>query len=168
MTDRLDDAIRASAVICFPKNEASFSKQRKWGDTWPIYSAIIEDDGKVVANVAVVERTMIVADQPYKIAGVQNVFVLPEYRRRGLSDMTLRAVMDEAGRIGFDFGLLFASDKVEAVYSRNGWQPISSRRFRCIVDGPIYQVPDETIVMYYPLAKKIFPEGTAVIQGSKW
>jgi GNAT superfamily N-acetyltransferase len=51
----------------------------------PAWNVIVEDAGMVVAHVGIIDRVIKAGNRQLRIAGIQNVFVLPEYRGQGLS-----------------------------------------------------------------------------------
>ena len=59
---------------------------KKWGSEEALVQAIgeqvIENKGEVIAHLGVVDRTIMVGDIPIRIAGIQGVIVLPEFRRK--------------------------------------------------------------------------------------
>jgi predicted acetyltransferase len=137
---------------------------------------IIEDGNDVVAYVGVIDRTIKVGGKKCRVAGVQNIGVLPKYRGRQLSNAVLKAAMKEAQIQRFDFGLLFTQEKIKKVYARNGWLQIKNRKFirteacpeRSRRSSINIEMPTESIKMYYPLAVKDFPPGDVDLLGNKW
>ena len=133
-----------------------------------MFSAIIEDGGNVIAYAGVIDRTIKLGGEEYRVAGVQNVCVLPKYRHRRLSDGVLKAAMEEAHTQGFDFGLLFTRQNIEKVYTRNGWVRIKHRKFIRTENGVNVEMPPESVKMYYPLAVRNLLAGDVDLQGNKW
>ncbi len=103
----LDSAIRESLAICFPHRSEEFSRSRTIRNNVPSYTAVISDGEKALCQVAVMDRMIRVGDGQVHVAGVANVFVMPEQRGKGLCDMALEAAMAEAKKRGFDFGFSF-------------------------------------------------------------
>ncbi len=168
ITEKLSSAIRKTLAICFPHHKDEFSKTHYLSDLKPLFSVIIEDGNDVVAYVGVIDRTIKVGGKKYRVAGVQNIGVLPKYRGRQLSDAVLKAAMKEAQIQRFDFGLLFTQEKIKKVYARNGWLQIKNRKFIRTEDSINIEMPTESIKMYYPLAVKDFPPGDVDLLGNKW
>ena len=168
LDEKLDAAIKKSLCLCFPHNKEVFLQTRYWHNSVPVYSALIEDGDNIIAHVSVIDRIVKVGDKKCRVAGVQNVFVLPEYRGKGLSDTVLKTAMAEAKRKGFDFGLLFTGEKNKKVYARNGWVQINEQKFIRIEDGREIERSPEAVNMYYPVRKKVFPAGTVNLQGNDW
>lgn len=63
---------------------------------------------------------------------VLNLFVEPEFRRRGLAGELMRLAQTELGRRGVQFAILHATEKGKPLYRRLGWDTTSemSRRQR--------------------------------------
>jgi amino acid transporter/GNAT superfamily N-acetyltransferase len=155
----LDEQIRAGSCLCFPADVATFSKSRAWHGSTPEYSVFVRDAERVIAHAGIVNRTITVGGAPLRVAGVQNVFVLPEYRGKGLSDLVLGAAMAEAMRRGFDYGMLFCLPSLAKVYARCGWQDLGEREVVRVEDGRELPLPEKNIAMFYPLRATSFPEG---------
>lgn len=166
--DKTDAEIKKNLCICFPLSSWRFSQSRVWRGNVPLYSVILTDGETVYAHLAVTDRTISIGQEQLHVAGVGNVFVLPAYRGNGGSDAILQKAMEQAAQRGFDLGLLFASDSVEKVYSRNGWVVVSERDFIAIEHGEEIVMPKECVEMYYPLDRQDFPEGKVELLGDSW
>jgi predicted acetyltransferase len=164
----LDAAIRKSLAICFPHRYEEFSRSRTIRNNVPSYTAVISDGEKALCQVAVMDRTISVGGEQPHVAGVANVFVMPEHRGKGLCDMALEAAMAEAKNRGFDFGFLFTYSPTDRIYARNGWFEIKDRKFVCVENGEESVLSAERIKMYYPLENEDFPSGDVHLQGDRW
>lgn len=167
MTESMDARIRAGLCTCFPRDTAVFSQQRAWHST-PTYSVVVEHDEQVVAHAGVVSRQITVGAQRLLVAGVQNVFVLPEHRGRYLVDQVMAAAMNEAKVRGHDCGLLFCLPALEKVYRRCGWDTVSCREVVRIEQGIEKPLPESNIVMFHPLQVAQFPPGPIHLCGNDW
>lgn len=171
MPPELDAAIRRSLVRCFPHDQAVFSATRKWHGCGPAFSAVVEDEGNVIAHAGAVDRTIRFGPQLQhraRIAGVQNVMVMPEHRGKGLADAVLQALIIEAARRGYDAGLLFCGPRLERVYARSHWQTLNVQVVRRDDDGVDKPLPGENIAMFLPLRAMQPPQGTIHLQGNDW
>lgn len=168
ISEKLNAAIGKTLSVCFPHHKDEFSKAHYLNDNKPVFSVIIEDGGSAIAYVGVIDRTIKLGRKKYRVAGVQNVCVLPKYRHRRLSDGVLKAAMEEAHTRRFDFGLLFTQQKIKKVYARNGWLQINKSKFIRTENSVNIEMPSESVKMYYPLAVKDFPTGDVDLQGNKW
>ena len=165
---KLDAAIKKCLCICFPKDKIEFSQSRYWHGSAPAYSVLIEEGNNIIAHTGVVDRTIKIEDQQYRVAGIQSLFVVPEHRGKGLSDRILKAVIQEAQHEGYDYGLLFTTKEITNVFERNGWLQITKQKFVRIEDDMEIFLPKETIKMYYPLKYKTFPKRIVNLQGNDW
>jgi len=168
ITKKLNAAIGKTLAVCFPHHKDIYSKTHYSYDNKPVFSVIIEDGSNVIAYAGVIDRTIKVGGKKYRVAGVQNVCVLPKYRGWQLSDSVLKAAMQEANTQRFDFGLLFTQEKIKKVYARCGWLQIENRKFIRTENGVNIEMPTESIKMYYPFAVRNFPTGDVNLLGNKW
>jgi GNAT superfamily N-acetyltransferase len=169
MDGRLDAEIRRGLCVCFPPDVEVFSKTRKWHGSGPAWSVIIEKGPTVIAHLGAVERTVEADGELVRVAGLQNVYVLPEYRKKGLSDEVLKASMVEAGRQGYDCGLLFCIPKIVDVYARCGWQTMPEVDVvRVDDDGVEKPLPGVNVGMYYPLKRKALAPKRIHLRGNDW
>ena len=164
--ETLDTAIKQSLAKCFPDIEDIFLQTRAYRNNVPLYTVILQQKDIVCDHLAVVERTIAADNDKYRVAGVANVCVLPEYRNKGLSDKILQAATEEAQKYDFDFGLLFTNKKITYIYARNGWLEIQGQKFLCTDQGKKLEVSSDK--MYYPLKCEKFPSGTIDLQGKGW
>ncbi|MHB9126246.1 MAG: GNAT family N-acetyltransferase [Armatimonadota bacterium] len=164
----LDNAIKTGLCTCFP-HDAVFAETRYRNGNIPVYSAIMEDGEKIAAHLSVMDRTIKVGEKEVKVAGLANVYVMPEYRGQGLSDQLSQAAMAEAVNYQLDFGLLFCQKKHQVVYARSGWQTLADRQIVWFdADGKEASLPEYGAVMYHPLLQTEFPEGPIHLLGRDW
>ena len=165
-----DRAIREGLCVCFPEDAGVFCHTRAWHGSAPEWSVVMEDDaGCVVAHAGVVSRTIEVGGKPLKVAGIQNVFVIPEFRGRGFCDQVMSAAMRQAASGDYDCGLLFCVPALENVYARCGWKSLGDREtVRIDENGSEVPVPGKNIAMFYPLKATGFPAGLIHLRGNDW
>ena len=169
MTASLDAAIREALCACFPKDRAAFSRTRAWHGIAPVFSETLEAGREVVAHAGVVDRTVRAGDRQVRVAGVQNVCVLPGHRGRGLFRRVMAAAMEQAAARGFDCGLLFCDRGIEKLYARLGWRTSHGRRVaRTDESGCDVPLPAGNIAMCYPLKRGDLPPGDIHLQGNDW
>lgn len=165
----LDAAIREALCVCFPPDREVFSRTRAWHGVLPDWTAVLMDNDELAAHGSVVEREIRVGLRLLRVAGVQNVCVLPRHRNQGLCRRVTLALMDEASRRGLDFGLLFCTPDVGVVYAKQDWRRLDRRGVvRIDYDGREKPIPDKNIVMFYPLRRHVFPAGDIHLQGNDW
>lgn len=164
-----DAAIRRGLCECFPGDIPVFSRTRAWHGSAAAFSVLMESGGEVVAHVGVVDRTIRAGSGRLRIGGVQNVFVLPTHRGRGMVDEIMRKSMAEAHRRGMDAGLLFCLPALEKIYARTGWQTLSLRPvWATRSTGGRYLLNEKNITMFHPLLRRTFPEGELDLHGDDW
>lgn len=164
---RTDAAIRTALCISFPSDRAHFARTRAWHGSHPAWSVWIEDDGSVISHAGVVDRSVLIGETSVRVAGVQNVCVLPDYRGRGLCKRVMEAVMDEAARRGYEAGLLFGTPEIGAVYERLGWRFVDRAVVR-LDAGKELPLPGGNRPMFYPLTLTALPPGVVFLQGNDW
>jgi len=169
MSDSLDQGIKAGLCRCFPADQKVFSKTRGWHGSMPAWSVIYEDAGTIVAHVGIVDRIIKAGNHPLRVAGIQNVFILPEYRGQGLADTILKVSMKAAGEKGFDAGLLYCLPVLGKIYTRCGWKLLPEENIIRIDETGVEQtLPDKNMAMFFPLKVSEFPAGTIHLQGNDW
>jgi GNAT superfamily N-acetyltransferase len=169
ITPAQDAAIRAGLCTCFPPDREIFSRTRAWHGSHPAWTVLVEHGDSVIAHVGVVERQIFVGREQVRIAGVQNAFVLPEHRGRGLFRQTMAAVLEEAKRRGLEFGLLFCTSEIGEKYARQGWRLPNGRAVIRLDEVGLEQpLPAKNVTMFYPLAGRDLPPGDLHLQGNDW
>ena len=164
-----DAAIKAGLIECFPADAETFAKTRAWHGSAPTYTAIVEDEGRVVAHVGVVVRTILVGAMPVTVAGVQNVFVVPSHRGTGLVDRVMTVAMDEARARRLECGLLFCLPVLTRVYERTGWKLLSARSVWATGEQQgRYLLDDKNVLMFLQITRKDFPNGPIDLNGDDW
>ena len=114
-----DQEIKDALCMCFPDCYDAFSESSAWHGSSPEYSVIAIQDEKIIAHVGVVHREISVKGvAALTVAGIQNVFVFPEHRGKGLVDKIMQEAMNVAAKKKFDCGLLFCVPALEKIYLR--------------------------------------------------
>lgn len=169
ISQELDKKIKDGLCLCFPDDRVVYSNTRAWHNSVPVWSLYLEENGRLILHVGVIDRSISIGDRLVRVAGIQNVFVLPEFRGKGLCDAILNEAMVKAGDFAFDYGLLFCVPEIEKVYRRCGWYKLPNAPIiRVDESGKELLLPDKNIAMYYPLAKKEIPDGEIHLQGNDW
>ena len=163
-----DAKIRAGLCICFPGDANVFGRTRAWHGSMPSYSVLLEDADRVLAHLGVVRRTITVGDTPLVVAGVQNVFVVPECRGQGLAVRVLETAMTEARSRSFDGGLLFCVPALVPLYACAGWHDLGERQVIRVEDGRELPLPGKNTTMFYPLRVADMPDGVIHLGGNDW
>jgi GNAT superfamily N-acetyltransferase len=165
---RLDAAIRKSLCGCFPDGCQVFSHTRAWHGSPPSWTVLVENNGAVIAHAGVVDRIIRAGDQPLRVAGVQNVFVLPEFRGRGWMRRLMTALTEEAHQRNYDAGLLFCTLDIACRYQRLGWLLLERPLTRIDEEGRERPLPSGNYILFHPLLRTELPGGPLDLQGNDW
>lgn len=169
MPAKLDAAIRRGLCRAMPEEAAFFARSRAWNGCVPAFSIVLQQrDGEVIAHVGLVDRTLKIGTRRVRVAGIQNVFVSPDARGGGFGKEAMRRAMTEAGRRGFDGGMLFCLPTLEAYYASLGWRGMESNSIQVGEDGTERPIPAKNIAMYFPLALAELPLGIVRLCGNDW
>lgn len=168
MPPELDQEIRDALCLCFPADVAIYRETRAWHGAVAAYSVILQEEGRIVAHASAVDRTIDAGGTPLRVAGVENVYALPDWRGQGLAQQVLEAAMAEAQRRGLDCGLLFCVPALAKVYAAAGWQLLGPREIVRVEDGRELPIPAKNIAMFYPIEVDVFPEGLIHLRGNDW
>ena len=164
----LDAQLRTDLCLCFPDDAEIYRQTRAWHGAVPAYTVICHEAGRVVSHVGVVERTITVGGAPLRVAGVESVYVLPEYRGQRRSRPVLVAAIAEAAARQLDCGLLFCLPELAKVYTRCGWRAVSPRPILRVEDGQELPLPAKNIALFHPLRVRQLPEGLIHLGGNDW
>jgi GNAT superfamily N-acetyltransferase len=164
-----DAAIRAALCLCFPPDREVFSQTRAWHGSRPTWSVLVDDGACIVAHAGIVEREVLFGAERVRVAGIQNVFVLPECRGKGWFQQVMSAAMEEALRRELDLGLLFCSREIAAKYARIEWRLLEGRNVtRINEEGRDEPLPAKNVTMVYPLHRLDTPSGDIHLLGNDW
>jgi predicted N-acetyltransferase YhbS len=164
----LDTAVRRLLCECFPSDAEAFSVRRAWNDVRPAFSVFAWHGDKVVGQVGIIERPITCGDVLVRVAGVQSLAVVPDWRRSGLSQRLMAAAMREAQRRGMRFGLLFCVPELEGFYARMDWRRIDRAVTMRDAAGRPVPLTAKNISMELALAGDPLPPGPIDLQGRDW
>lgn len=120
------------------------------------------EDGLLVSCHWLTERTILVQEQPARIAGIRGVATDPAHRRRGFGAAAMRCSADFIWQeLRPDFAMLLSSVMAVPFYQSLGWQ---------IVEGPVwFDQPggklDLGVVLPDRPAMVLLPEGARLPHG---
>lgn len=164
-----DSKIREGLCECFPDDVSVFSTTRAWHGSSPHWTIIAEQEGEVAAHCAIVDRVIAVGNQNIRVAGIQNVFVRPNFRGAGLCNQIMSAATTHSLQQHFDCGLLFCIPCIESIYTQCGWRSLGTRDvIRIDSNGSEVQIAEKNIAMYIPLNRPDFPDGLIHLKGNDW
>jgi GNAT superfamily N-acetyltransferase len=165
---RLDAAIRDSLCRCFPDSHEVFSRTRAWHGSPPTWTVLVQEGETVIAHAGIADRTIRAGEQWLRVAGVQNVCVLPEFRGCGWMRSVMAVVAEEANQRGYDAGLLFCTLEVARRYQRLGWHLVSRPVTRIDEHGQPQPLPQGNHILFCPLRLADLPPGILDLQGNDW
>ena len=171
ITEYLDGKIRNNLCLTFPHSAWYFEYQRGWKGALPDWTVVIMDDqDNPVAHCGVIERSITIGDVDYPIFGIQNVYVLPEQRGKGLAHELLWSVDSEAFKRDMAFGLLFCRPHVEKLYYDADWIKIGQPLIYVRNENGQEVVRDfvHDSLFFSPVKITSMPEGIIHFNGPDW
>lgn len=158
VTDREDSEIRGLLTTCFTKpQDVVFREQRFFREPYPNRWIIRNENCVLIAHIGVHEKQVAANDGTYRIGGIAEVCVHPDYRGRAYVKMMLRSVHAWLSDHGFTYALLFGS---ASVYASSGYKCIGN-----LVHGGEMEGWRTVGAMVKELAGKSWPEGTVKLPG---
>ncbi|MFH1006092.1 MAG: GNAT family N-acetyltransferase [Candidatus Latescibacterota bacterium] len=88
------------------------------------YSRVVEEDGKVVAHVRIVDHPMRIGSAVVRMGGISGVFTHPAYRKRGYAQALMRDALAYMRSHDFDVSMLFG---VPNLYPQFGYSVCLNR-----------------------------------------
>lgn len=156
----LDEQLICSLSTCFP-HQPIFQTQRYFKEC-PQYRWYMESDNQVIAHVAVHDKEIICNDEKVRIGGVAEVFVLPDYRRRGLTKRLLGEAEKWMKARNIDFSVLYGEEKI---YKSAGYNTINVIVHYLDFESKEWVTEASEDLMIKELTEKKFPEGKIDLQG---
>jgi aminoglycoside 2'-N-acetyltransferase I len=154
-----DEVYRLLSVVY----EADISTWTWSQDDWRVW---VQVDHRIVAHVAITERTCLVNRQPVKVGGIGGVGTHPDWRKQGLASLAMQKTADFlVHQLKADFGVLFCANEMVPYYQRLGWR---------MIDSPVYFEEEgekmlcDCPVMYLPGTQPYWPWGEVEIGGRLW
>jgi len=126
--DEIDDAgdaeLRRLLTSCFTKPEdAVFKARRYWREPYDHRWVIRDGKGEPVAHVGVHEKSIEAEGRAFRIGGICEVCVHPEFRGRGYVRLILERVHAWLSDNGFLFSVLFGDPRV---YGSSGYVEVDN------------------------------------------
>jgi GNAT superfamily N-acetyltransferase len=162
LSAELDQEIDALDHLAFPGEDHDL------GIEWALqeWMALGFLDGKLVTQLCLLKREILIGGGEAWVAGVGGVATHPGWQRRGLASTLLRAaetfMRDE---IRAPFGLLVCADETQPVYQRCGWRTVA-KSLNFTQNGQ--SLPLHTCVMILSLAEQAWPPGEIDLCGLPW
>jgi predicted GNAT family N-acyltransferase len=127
---------------------------------------IVEEDGRAVAHVGVVQTSVRVAGREISVGGVGGVVSVPEARGRGhVHEGMRRASEFMCEELKVEVGMLFCLERLVAFYARQGWQLIEET---VEIEQPSGTIVAPLRVMVKPCGDRLWPAGKIEVGGLPW
>ena len=161
----LDAELRKLLTRCFTKPEdAVFADRRYFREPYPHRWVIRDTKGSIIAHVGVHEKSVEADGRTFRIGGIAEVCVHPEFQGRGFVKAMLACVHDWLNRHEFDFAVLFGNPRM---YGSSGYiqvnnlvhDEVSATGQRCTSQGP---------AMVRQLSHTPWPAGQVYLPGRKF
>jgi predicted N-acetyltransferase YhbS len=124
VTEELDQQLRDLLVLCFPETAHIFGKQRHYHEPPQFRWCLFGDDDSLVAHVALHIKKVKTEFDSYDMGGIGEVFVHPDFRRKGITRMLLKQILDYLRERGFAFSMLFGDTEI---YSSSGFKEVTNK-----------------------------------------
>lgn len=105
----------------------------------PYISLVADDEGHAVGHIFFSPVTLEADDSACSVLGLAPMAVLPEYQRRGVGSLLVRAGLEECRRVGCDAVVVLGHPEY---YPRFGFVSAGRKGLRCE-----YPVPDEVFMV---------------------
>ena len=119
----LDEKLRALFSACFTGPHDGRFKTQRFFNEMPQHRWLVREPGRVIAHVAIHDKTIGTQSGEFPIAGVSEVATHPDFRGKGLVRQLLAAAHGTLAARGVPFAVLFGNWKV---YSSSGYFPVSN------------------------------------------
>jgi len=161
----LDAQIRQLLTTCFTKPEDVVFKDRRYFiEPYPHRWVIRDTQASLVAHIGVHEKTVEADARHFRIGGIAEVCVHPDYRRRGFVKKMLACVHDWLVRNEFDFAVLFGDPRI---YNSSGYVQVNNL-IHDDVTATGESCTSQSPVMVRPLTETPWPGGQVYLPGPKF
>ncbi len=127
---------------------------------------ILYSDGKPVSHVGLLRHVVRVNRRPVTVAGLGGVVTVPEAQKKGMAQRLMQHAakfLEREWKV--DAGLLFCLPRMEAYYSRLGWQTVKAP---VTIEQPNGRITSPMPVMIMPLGKTPWPTGDVELESLPW
>ncbi len=124
VNDVVDKELRGLLTTCFTKPEdIVFRDRRYFAEPYPHRWVIRNGRGAIVAHIGVHEKHVEAEGQTYRIGGIAEVCVHPDYRGKGYVHMMLQSIHNWLCEHNFVFAVLFGNPRV---YCSSGYVQVEN------------------------------------------
>lgn len=126
----------------------------------------VEDGGKVVSHVGILEAVVRAGDSDVKVGGIGGVVSVPEVQGRGHIHAAMRRAAEfMRDKLQVEFGMLFCLQRLVPFYARQGWQLLEESVEFEQPSGPVIS-PFRSMVLSWD--GREWPAGKIDIGGLPW
>ncbi len=124
VNELLDQELRNLFSLCFTKPEDMVFKERRYfREPYPNRWVIRDDRKAIIAHVGVHEKQILADNQTYRIGGIAEVCVHPDFRGRKFVKAMLVRAHEWLIQNGFVFAVLFGRPEI---YSSSGYTQVNN------------------------------------------
>jgi predicted GNAT family N-acyltransferase len=128
---------------------------------------IVEEGGRVVSHVGVLETTVKAGGREVSVGGVGGVVTVPEAQRRGHVHAAMRRAAEfMCDELKVEFGMLFCLPQLAPFYARQGWQLVEEAIEFEQPSGTVVSSPFRIMVL--PCGGRVWPAGKVEVEGLPW
>lgn len=112
--------IKEFIVSCFPEN--SNLLKSVYTNSGLSKCVVVKDEKKrIIAHSSLIDRNVSYNNKNYLVAGVGNICVSSEIRKRGIGTMVMKKTNEIIKQGNYDLGMLFSHPKLHNFYTKTGW-----------------------------------------------
>lgn len=161
----LDAELRSLLVLCFPKDQALFSRHRHYKEP-PAHRWIIRDSsGRLIAHACIHDKMLGSSEGDIHIGGVAEVCVHPNARGQGLVRLLLHHIQQWLATHNFEFSVLFGDANV---YSSSGYVSIPNPIQYYEPATQQWLTTPIASAMILPLSARKWPTGQIDLRGPRF
>ncbi len=156
----LDARIRALLTRCFTRpQDAVFRERRYYISPYPHRWIVRDAGGTLMAHAGVHEKRICAGRRAFRVGGVAEVCVHPDWQGKGWMKGMLQAIHAWLRHHGFSFSVLMGE---EPVYRSSGYRPVANLFY----DAAEHKTPQRcTAALALALTDVEWPEGEVYMPG---
>ena len=119
-----DEELRGLLTTCFTQpHDVVFKERRYFREPYPHRWVIRNEHGAIVAHIGVHEKSVESEGRSFRVGGIAEVCVHPDYRGRGYVRMMLQCAHEWLSEHGYTFAALFGAPPV---YGSSGYVQVTN------------------------------------------
>ena len=153
VSPQIDQQLRDLLSICF--DDQPVFKTQRFNKEIPQHRWYIQSYNKIIAHVAVHDKTISINNTSYRIGGIAEVAVHPEHRGKGYVREILKVVHKWLTERSFEFAMLLGEAKV---YASSGYVNIPNEIHYYDTKTQTWETHTIDCVMIKPIINDNWPE----------